>query len=756
MIINNNKHIGLIQDERIFQTNEFEKTLRKQAAKMFIDNELYICRFQGFDEARGNIIVKFDHKICNPPRRNENLQCFVSSIQDEGVENWGGMTYQDLRTNVSVQFECKTVFFNYERDHTIVGLSGIKIEDVAKYEKNALVFLAPTDPPLQYLINLEDYLRETNVNSNKLLQLNIENPQWNPKPLVVDEQILTKLQADFVENDIVIIQGPPGTGKTYLMALLCSALLKSDNKILVTALTNRALIELAEKEHLKLALEQGKVFKSALTADESKNKKVKGLQSFKSMSREQPPMLLATYYIMSQIAMKAVEDEHFDYVIIEEASQAFLSTIALARKLGKKCIVIGDIKQLEPIFYKEFPINSANNYHWMVCGLKSISYYLPRAKQYILTDSFRLTENSVQLTNLFYDNMLKSKSDEKLPLDFSSYALLNDSLNCNGGCSILKFNLPNGRIPSLECKNYIINLINQIKLFNTKSEIAVLAFNRDSVRSLQKDIYSNCKNTENVLIETIDRIQGLTTDFCIFFIPNESVPFALNPNRFNVATSRAKLCTLIICDSNISEFYTHIDENVKKYLDNVKLVKFSEEIKKSDVAVNVGNKIQQGNFSINIIDKIDLTKFEKTKKEISNVKENIYIIDTNVFVDQPDIISKIDQKYKIVLSAKVIDELDYLKISLTEEQKRNVQKALRQINKSIDKRGIKMETADLTLLPNDFNKKSPDNFILTVALKFKWKNPIILTSDNALQIKAKGLGVTTISLKEFLNQRKYK
>ena len=104
---------------------------------------------------------------------------------------------------------------------------------------------------------------------------------------------------------------------------------------------------------------------------------------------------------------------------------------------------------------------------------------------------------------------------------------------------------------------------------------------------------------------------------------------------------------------------------------------------------------------------------------------------------------------------KDIDELDYLKISLTEEQKRNVQKALKQINENIDKRGIKMETADLSLLPNDFNKKSPDNFILSVALKFKGENPIMLTSDNGLQIKAKGLGITTITLKEFLNQRKY-
>ena len=148
-------------------------------------------------------------------------------------------------------------------------------------------------------------------------------------------------------------------------------------------------------------------------------------------------------------------------------------------------------------------------------------------------------------------------------------------------------------------------------------------------------------------------------------------------------------------------------------------------------------------------------KFEKSKKEIVMGKENIYIIDTNVFVDHPDIISKIDSKYSIVLSAKVIDELDYLKISLTDEQKKNVQKSLRLINESIDKRGVKMDKADLTLLPNDFNKKSPDNFILSVALKYKNENPIMLTSDNGLQIKAKGLGITTITLKAFLNQRKY-
>jgi rRNA-processing protein FCF1 len=309
-------------------------------------------------------------------------------------------------------------------------------------------------------------------------------------------------------------------------------------------------------------------------------------------------------------------------------------------------------------------------------------------------------------------------------------------------------------MPSADCSNFIVKLIDEIKHFNSKAEIAVLAFHKDSIRLLQSEIFAKCVNIENVLVETIDRIQGLTTDFCIFFIPAESVPFSLQANRFNVATSRAKLCTLLVCDETISSFYSLIDSNVTKYMSSINDLHFNEEKSKTPQP-KIDTETQTNASGLKVLGTIDLSKFEKPKKEIVKGKENIYIIDTNVFVDHPEIISKIDQKYSVVLSAKVIDELDYLKISLTEEQKRNVQKALKQINENIDKRGIKMGTADLSLLPNDFNKKSPDNFILSVALKFKGENPIMLTSDNGLQIKAKGLGITTITLKEFLNQRKY-
>ncbi|MCF6213581.1 MAG: PIN domain-containing protein [Flavobacteriaceae bacterium] len=207
---------------------------------------------------------------------------------------------------------------------------------------------------------------------------------------------------------------------------------------------------------------------------------------------------------------------------------------------------------------------------------------------------------------------------------------------------------------------------------------------------------------------------------------------------------------------------------IKVYCEKTNLLKFSDlyaqrynlvfdKIHTTSVAsnqpvINNINTVSTQDIQLKVVGKIDLSKFEKPKKEIKKNKVNYYIIDTNVFIDYPEIITKIAKDYPIILSAKVIDELDNLKSTMDNNGKVKVQKALKSINKNIDKRNLKMVVADLSLLPIDFNKRSPDNMILSVALKYASENPILLTSDNGLQIKAKGLRITTITLKEFLKR----
>src|SRR5690606_32627220 len=160
------------------------------------------------------------------------------------------------------------------------------------------------------------------------------------------------------------------------------------------------------------------------------------------------------------------------------------------------------------------------------------------------------------------------------------------------------------------------------------------------------------------------------------------------------ATSRAKRHTIIISDKNIISSYPHLDDDVKKYLQKLndeysfyyttekKLVE-NKTVEKKEIQVEEKPQSPKG---LKILGKIDLAKIEKPKKELKKDKENLYIIDTNVFVNYPEIISKIDKGYPIVLSAKVLDELDKLKSSLDNDGKIKVQKALKSINRNIDSR----------------------------------------------------------------------
>ena len=100
-------------------------------------------------------------------------------------------------------------------------------------------------------------------------------------------------------------------------------------------------------------------------------------------------------------------------------------------------------------------------------------------------------------------------------------------------------------------------------------DIAVLTCMRNTTRALQKAITQNVGSHDNVIIDTVARIQGLTTDITLFFVPNTSYIRTLEPHLFNVATSRAKEHTIIIADKNLLE-YPIIKPAVRTYLEKLK------------------------------------------------------------------------------------------------------------------------------------------------------------------------------------------
>ena len=135
-----------------------------------------------------------------------------------------------------------------------------------------------------------------------------------------------------------------------------------------------------------------------------------------------------------------------------------------------------------------------------------------------------------------------------------------------------------------------------------------------------------------------------------------------------------------------------------------------------------------------------------------------YIIDTNVFVIFPKIMDFIDKGDRIILTGKVLEELDKLKVKLSGKEKRNVREAIKAINEKIRMKSktFKTEFADTNLLPEDFDKTNPDNMILSVALKFRNRNPFLITNDLNFQNRAASMGIPFKELADLLPEDVYK
>jgi rRNA-processing protein FCF1 len=569
---------------------------------------------------------------------------------------------------------------------------------------------------------------------------------WNPVHINSNKEQVEGIIEALESTQQLIFQGPPGTGKTFLMAELVEHLLSQNKSVLVTAMTNRALIELVEKDSLKELLSKKRVMKTSVSSDELTSCKNLVPIDSKKIACVSGSLTLSTFYNSSGWAKQCYNERPFDYVIMDEASQALFGMIAACKNLGQKVIWIGDQNQMQPIVLLSEETLTRNDFTMLANGFITLCDNFDY-KSYMLTETHRLLNKSAALTSLFYHTPIKSVAN-------FDYVFANSNLKYipkDGGTFILYKNMPVGEKADKSSCDFTIRIVDEILFLQPKLKIAVLTKFRAAVRMLQNSFISQFGSKDNVLIDTVERVQGMTCDVCLYFIPNTMMGMSLNRALFNVATSRAKQLTIIVADGSIMNTSCHKD--VHSYLTCVTSGIVSE--LKDNKPIKSDERIIEGNgVSLHLKGKIDLSKFETSKQKSvkSDTKKNIYIIDTNVFVNCPDIISKIDDKYKVVMSAKVIDELDKLKIKLDATEKKNVETALRLINRAMDKQNVSMELSNPDLLPDDFSKKSPDNNILTVALKFKDENPILLTSDNGLQVKAKGLKISTISLKDFLKR----
>lgn len=754
--------------------SEQVKINKSQMRNLFKSGEISLAYVDSIQYETGMVILKCPR--CMAPRlKVQKSICVVKKGAKkelgEHITGWA-CRWEEFCSNSdfhSPGSDMTPMYYMHVPDssYNYVACSGISfklydifLKTIAAGKSLTLIVYNPF-PPVDYFRNLANYMDAYSSNDELNIEPTIDYEEWNPEELAFDEGNPTGITDTIIgtlkDEHCCIVQGPPGTGKSYTIASVIASYLDSNKTICVTTMANKGLIELIKQKPLQKYVKDGRVCKTNLSIDEKKQVAgVKGASA--DLQVIEGELLCATNYQLSSVfsekKMALYGLPHYDLVVIEEASQAFLTTIVAFKQLGTDCLIVGDPMQLPPIVKLDNPQYNSWNVATQVEGLKTVALGT-KIKSYRIVTTFRLTNRAAGLTKCFYGNRFVSVKKGYLDFTNANSPLFPAE---GGGLFLCTFDARNG-VYSEKADTIILNVVEAMEKFYPERSLAIITPFRDSVKELQKR-YSTSDIELDITIETIDRIQGMTVDYAILYIPGRNPGFALEDRRFNVATSRSLSTTLIISDIPITDFHT-VSPTVIEFIskcdvaENVNTVKIknnseTKEGSESSPAEDC-NALDKPAINIKVVGKIDLSKFERQKKEIKTDRINYYVIDTNVFVNCPDIISRIDKKYPVILSAKVTDELDKMKIKLDENGKRNAEKALRLLNNESSHK-ILYEFADVSLLPDDFDKRSPDNMILSVALKYKEENPIMLTSDNGLQLKSKILGISTVSLRTFLKR----
>lgn len=564
MNIDRKKHWQFLEDELKAETEEFKKTYLTTAISLLkTSQEMYVAQFISFKD--GEMIMKFPISRALP-RKGDFLVCMVLPPELQDYRNWGDKTYRDLYNARYNSTECVCIWHSPANDprYSLVGFSKVSV-DFANYIKetpNIVLTFAPQRPPIEYVMNLQKVVEDKySKGVASVLDANYQTKDWEPI-LIKQDNVSGFVYSQMTLTDTMILEGPPGTGKTYMIAELCARLCAEGHSVLVTALTNRALMEIAEKPAVKPLLHNHKIFKTNITIDELRE--IKELETIKSIAPMPRCLVMSTYFITSGYAADLTVEQPFDFVIMDEASQAILPMFAASRKIGKKNLWVGDIHQLPPIVILNQDRIKFCNYKPLVEGLKLLADN-SSSPIYQLTTTYRFGQRSANYTGVFYNDSLVSNESKR----FNDLPSMCKILSNEGGPTLILTDMPSGDSTPQFATYMASYIVASILNDSPNKDIAVLSCMKKTIRTLQMAITQKVGSKKNLIVDTVARVQGLTTDITIFFVPNYSYIRTLEPHLFNVATSRAKEHTIVIVDKYVLDCYT-LDKNVRKYLEKLK------------------------------------------------------------------------------------------------------------------------------------------------------------------------------------------
>ena len=364
----------------------------------------------------------------------------------------------------------------------------------------------------------------------------------------LNESQVEAVAQSYATDLLHLIQGPPGTGKTLMLAHLASLLVQDGLRVFVTALTHRAIHNALNKiPEVNDSIAVCKIGEDQHITD----LKVPNFQMFEGsrFGEKSGGYVVGATPFATQTQRLA--NTEFDVVLFDEASQITLPLAIMGMLPGSKFIFIGDENQLPPV----------TNFSAADSTKTSIFAYLAGRGQGTMLDiTYRLNDVLTDWpSRTFYRSELKSSvaaasrrlilSNHVTPwdmvLDPTSPAVFVDL--CHTNTTTRSY-----REAEVACELVLSLLMREID----PQEIGVVVPYRAQsrlIRSLLRHMISDDEIHKNIVVDTVDRMQGQEREVIIVSFATGSPKFAaqmadflFQPQRLNVAVTRPRSKLILI------------------------------------------------------------------------------------------------------------------------------------------------------------------------------------------------------------------
>ena len=571
---------GLINCE-----NALYVTAKSIADKEFVPLKSDKCAFCSYKNACGKFSDELDiNSFANPQDYYahffdlvdlEEQECLLSSKESLPVSiKYLNYKYLNNHEDVMVNYALTNSFLRV-RQGDFVNLTGNKTAPVkaqVAYVKSNIIgfivkglrqwekFFAFTDtadrlPFTRMKDNLFEFLCSSSPIKQCILDgsVSVFENETDISPFLsggLDEYQALAVAKSISVQDVLLIQGPPGTGKTLTIAHMVKEFMRLGLRVMISAYTNRSVDAILRKL-VSILPEEMKKDIARVGREKIVDESLAELVIEENLSGDRIGLFLKSKKVVALTAAgirPEFFDNRFDVAVIDEASQMPEPFALGIVNNTSKLIMVGDDKQLEPIISSE----QASKAGLSVSLFERLDSIF--AKRYpnnivMLRNQYRMNSKLMRFSaDTFYESKLQAGTPE---VEHRKYIDANSiNFNFEGWMKIVMDPAEELVFVKVDKGNDFINCVESVikdgfmKIGFPMEDIGIISPYRHEVSSMRKVV-----SFPGIEIDTVDRFQGSDREIIILSCPfynNELSELMKNPNRLNVALTRAKSKLIIV------------------------------------------------------------------------------------------------------------------------------------------------------------------------------------------------------------------